>query len=67
LGVRVARGTDKKSPKTRVRREFSFEVEGGAELLTERVVQALWRYVSEGEWEDIRSSLPKELAQILPA
>jgi uncharacterized protein (DUF2267 family) len=50
-----------------VRREFPFEVEGGAELLAERVVQALRHYVSEGEWEDIRSSLPKELQQILPA
>jgi uncharacterized protein (DUF2267 family) len=51
----------------RVRREFPFEVEGGSELLAERVVQALRRYVSEAEWEDVRSSLPKELAQILPA
>lgn len=51
----------------RVRREFPFEIEGGAELLTERVVRALRRYVTEGEWEDIRSTLPKELAGILPA
>jgi uncharacterized protein (DUF2267 family) len=51
----------------RVRREFPFEVEGGPGLLVERVVQAIRRYVTEGEWEDIRSTLPRELAEILPA
>jgi uncharacterized protein (DUF2267 family) len=51
----------------RVRREFPFEVEGGAGLLVERVAQAIRRYVTEGEWEGIRSTLPRELAEILPA
>ena len=51
----------------RVRQEFSFEVEGGLGLLVERVVQAIRRYVTEGEWEDIRSTLPRGLGDILPA
>jgi uncharacterized protein (DUF2267 family) len=51
----------------RVRREFPYEVEGGIELLVQRVVQALRSHVTEGEWEDVRSSLPKDLASILPS
>jgi uncharacterized protein (DUF2267 family) len=51
----------------RVRREDPFEVEGGTELLVQRVVHALRRYITQGEWDDIRSSLPKDLASILPA
>jgi uncharacterized protein (DUF2267 family) len=51
----------------RVRREFPFEVEGGVELLVERAVQAVRRYVTEGEWEEIRSTLTRDLAEILPA
>jgi len=33
----------------------------------ERVLQAVRRYVTEGEREDIRSTLPGELAEILLA
>jgi uncharacterized protein (DUF2267 family) len=51
----------------RVRREYPFEVEGGMELLVQRVVHALRRYITQGEWDDIRSSMPKDLASILPA
>jgi uncharacterized protein (DUF2267 family) len=51
----------------RVRREFPFEVAGGPGLLLERVVQAIRRYVTEGEWQDIRSGLPRDLAEMLPA
>jgi len=50
-----------------VRRKFGYEVEGSIELLVQRVLQALRDYVSEGEWEDVRSSLPKDFAGILPA
>jgi uncharacterized protein (DUF2267 family) len=51
----------------RVRREFPFEVEGGTELLVQRVLQALRSFVTDGEWEDVRSSLPKDVAALLPA
>jgi uncharacterized protein (DUF2267 family) len=50
----------------RIRQEFNFQVEGGVELLAQRVLQALRHYITEGEWEDVRSSMPKDLASILP-
>jgi uncharacterized protein (DUF2267 family) len=50
----------------RVRAQFPYEVEGGTELLVQRVLQALRSYVTEGEWEDIKSSVPKDLASVLP-
>jgi uncharacterized protein (DUF2267 family) len=51
----------------RVDREFPFEVQGGMELLVQRVLQALREYITEGEWEDVRSTMPKDLVSILPA
>jgi uncharacterized protein (DUF2267 family) len=50
----------------RIQREFPYEVEGGLEPLVQNVLRALKGHVSEGEWEDIRSSMPQELAAILP-
>lgn len=50
----------------RVRRAFSYEVEGGDELLARRVLEALRHHVTDGEWEDIRSGMPRELAGVLP-
>ena len=49
-----------------IRREFPYEVEGGLEPLVQTVLGALRGHVTEGEWEDIRASMPKELATILP-
>jgi uncharacterized protein (DUF2267 family) len=50
----------------RVRQEFPYEVKGGMEPLVETVLKALSEYVTEGEWDDIRASMPKELAGIVP-
>jgi uncharacterized protein (DUF2267 family) len=50
----------------RVRSEFPYEVKGGIEQLIETVLNALRLYVTEGEWDDIKSSMPKELAEVLP-
>jgi uncharacterized protein (DUF2267 family) len=51
----------------RVRGEFQYEVPGGIEQLVQRVLHALRRYVTEGEWEEVRSSLPKDLRTLVPA
>jgi uncharacterized protein (DUF2267 family) len=51
----------------RVRREFSYDIPGGIEQLVPRVLNALRRYVTEGEWEEVRSSLPKDLRTLVPA
>jgi uncharacterized protein (DUF2267 family) len=50
----------------RVRQEFPYDVKGGMEPLVETVFKALSEYVTEGEWDDIRASMPKELASIVP-
>jgi uncharacterized protein (DUF2267 family) len=52
---------------TRVQEQLPYEVEGGTELLVGRVLAALRRFVTDGEWKDVRSSLPREFAEILPA
>jgi uncharacterized protein (DUF2267 family) len=50
-----------------VRRDFTFEVEGGVEHLVQVVLGALRQYITEGEREDVRSSRPKDLVSILPS
>jgi uncharacterized protein (DUF2267 family) len=50
----------------RVAENFPYEVEGGVERLIPTVLEALRVNITEGEWEDVKSSMPKELATILP-
>jgi uncharacterized protein (DUF2267 family) len=51
----------------RVAQAFPYEVEGGMERLVRTVLEVLHRrYISEGELEDIRSSLPRDLAGVVP-
>jgi uncharacterized protein (DUF2267 family) len=50
----------------RVRRQFPYSVEGGIEPLVQTVLQALRRHITQGEWKDVKSSLPKDLASVLP-
>lgn len=49
----------------RVRQDFPYDVEGGIEALVRTVLHALRSNVTEGEWEDIKSSLPAELAVVV--
>jgi uncharacterized protein (DUF2267 family) len=49
-----------------VRQGFPFQVEGGVEGLVRTVLHALRRHVTEGEWEDVRSNVPKDLSTIIP-
>ncbi|GAA1821180.1 DUF2267 domain-containing protein [Planosporangium flavigriseum] len=50
----------------RVRQEFPYEVQGGTNELVTTVIQALKLYGTEGEWDHIRASMPKELAAVVP-
>jgi uncharacterized protein (DUF2267 family) len=36
------------------------------ELLVQRVLQALRLHITDGEWEDVKSSVPQDLASVLP-
>ena len=49
-----------------VRQGFRYDVEGGAESVVRTVLNALRRHISEGEWEDVRASVPRDLATIVP-
>jgi uncharacterized protein (DUF2267 family) len=49
----------------RIRQEFRYDVKGGMEQLTQTVIHSLRHHVTEGEWEDIKASVPKELTSVL--
>ena len=50
----------------RIREQFPYQIEGGIEQLERTVLQALRRYITDGEWDDIKSAMPKDLAAALP-
>jgi uncharacterized protein (DUF2267 family) len=50
----------------RVRQEFPYEVPGGTECMVDVVIEAVRRYITEGEWQNVRASLPKDLVAVLP-
>jgi uncharacterized protein (DUF2267 family) len=62
--TRVPVKLDKEEFLARVRGEFPYTVEGGMEQLVQRVLAALRSYVSDGEWNDVRSSLPQDVAAL---
>jgi uncharacterized protein (DUF2267 family) len=49
-----------------VRQGFRYDVDGGAEGVVRTVLNALRRHVTEGEWEDVRASVPRDLSPIIP-
>jgi len=49
----------------RIRHEFTYDVEGTTERLVKLVVQALRRFITDGEWDDVTSTLPKDFAAVL--
>jgi uncharacterized protein (DUF2267 family) len=49
----------------RIRREFTYDVEGTTRRLVRVVVQSLRGFITDGEWEDVTSNLPKDLAEVL--
>ncbi|MDX3263066.1 DUF2267 domain-containing protein [Streptomyces sp. NPDC093228] len=50
----------------RVRDDFPYAVDGGIERVVHTVLEALERHVSEGEWDHLKSGLPKSLASVMP-
>ncbi|SCG50397.1 DUF2267 domain-containing protein [Micromonospora halophytica] len=49
-----------------VRQGFPYDVEGGAERVTQVVLDTLRRHITQGEWEDVRSTMPKDMQQLIP-
>ena len=50
----------------RVRQEFPYDIRGGTDKLVATVLGALRSHITDGEWEDVRSSIPTDLAALLP-
>jgi uncharacterized protein (DUF2267 family) len=50
----------------RIRQQFPFEVPGGMERLAQTVLESLRLHITDGEWEDIKASMPKDLVAALP-
>ncbi|WP_433463340.1 DUF2267 domain-containing protein [Spirillospora sp. CA-128828] len=63
---RVPVKMDKEEFLQHVRRGFPHEVDAGMEQLVSTVLQALRHYVTEGEWEDIKSSISRDLRPLIP-
>ncbi|MDG4809894.1 DUF2267 domain-containing protein [Micromonospora sp. WMMD1120] len=49
-----------------VRQGFPYDAEGGAERVTQVVLDTLRRHVTQGEWQDVKATMPKDLAVLLP-
>ena len=47
-------------------RSFPYDVAEDMERLVTVVLQALRQYVTEGEWEDIKSSISRDLRPLIP-
>jgi uncharacterized protein (DUF2267 family) len=63
---RVPIRMDREQFMQRVHQEFRYEVDGGMERLVRTVVNALRPQISDGEWNDVRAVMPKDLATVLP-
>ncbi|WFE54310.1 MULTISPECIES: DUF2267 domain-containing protein [unclassified Micromonospora] len=49
-----------------VRQGFPYDAEGGPERVTQVVLDTLRRHVTQGEWQDVKETMPKDLAVLLP-
>ncbi|MEW2430789.1 DUF2267 domain-containing protein [Micromonospora sp. NPDC047644] len=49
-----------------VRQGFPYDAEGGPERVTQVVLDTLRRHVTQGEWQDVKDTMPKDLATLVP-
>ena len=49
----------------RVQRQFPFAVEGGVERVVHVVLQVVRHHITEDEWHDVESSMPKDLVPLM--
>lgn len=62
---RVPERMDKQQFLDRIRREFTYSIDTSIEELVRTVLAALEHHVTEGQWEDVRSTLPEEFSSLL--
>ncbi|MFG1869773.1 DUF2267 domain-containing protein [Micromonospora arborensis] len=49
-----------------VRQGFPYDAEGGPERVTQVVLDTLRRHVTQGEWQDVKDTMPSDLATMMP-
>ncbi|MDG4797385.1 DUF2267 domain-containing protein [Micromonospora sp. WMMD1082] len=49
-----------------VRQGFPYDVQGGPERVVQVVLDTLRRHITQGEWDDVKDTMPKDLARIMP-
>ncbi|MFI2713703.1 DUF2267 domain-containing protein [Micromonospora sp. NPDC018662] len=49
-----------------VRQGFPYDVEGGPQRVVRVVLDTLRRHVTQGEWQDVKSTMPQGLDQLIP-
>ncbi|MEU4640965.1 DUF2267 domain-containing protein [Micromonospora sp. NPDC049460] len=49
-----------------VRQRFPYDVEGGPERVVQVVLDTLRRHVTQGEWQDVKDTMPKDMARMIP-
>lgn len=64
MASRLPEKMDREEFLARVARDFPFEVDGGMEQLVRTVLRSLRAQISDGELDDVRASVPKEVASL---
>jgi len=49
-----------------VRQGFPYDAKGGPERVTQVVLDTLRRHVTQGEWQDVKDTMPEDLAVMMP-
>ncbi|GIJ20540.1 DUF2267 domain-containing protein [Micromonospora lutea] len=49
-----------------VRQGFPYDVEGGPQRVVQVVLDTLRRHITQGQWEDVKDTMPNDLARIMP-
>ncbi|MFC3502356.1 DUF2267 domain-containing protein [Micromonospora krabiensis] len=49
-----------------VRQGFPYDVEGGPERITQVVLDTLRKHVTQGEWQEVKDTMPRDLARMMP-
>jgi uncharacterized protein (DUF2267 family) len=63
---RVPMKMDRDAFFARVRKDFPFALDGNIDQLIQRVLAVVHEHVTDGEWQDILSIVPKDMAAALP-
>lgn len=64
--TRVPQQMDQSAFLDRIRRDVPYGFRGSVADLVRVVLNAVRQYVTEGEWRDIKTSVPKSLSSVLP-